>query len=492
MVERIHKADIFSLAILMFFLWLIIKTGSSIQIGQNVAISSTVGSTSSSGLGSFLSNLGYNLVAPIIGSVLQDLIMIGLVVAALVASEKLATEGSKVAQQAVGSVKNAVQGYAAKQGKKSLRWAGNKTGFNKKVEQARSGELGANIKGKRLFGIPGTGGLGTAAGVVLSTPPAKRVASVLGRAIQPNLSNKDIAEAAKKNVPESPEEIKQNLKSNMNFEDTLAHLSKLSEKGFLDESVMVNGQKVGDFLDKNRADIARYGQGKLLMESKGQTGGDANSRAGEREIAEHGDDATVKVAEDIKNDFGEIIYKQGESVKALDLIGASLQKMFQGMKKGDGSKLNANALFGPNVDKKAMKRRLAAIGLYAPQILPNLLRETRSPALRNIDANYKSSIDAAVGPELDRLKRERSIIETKMEKLEDDDTISEEEREKKDAQLKSMKTDLDTLIAKLPEMEGDAKTQFNQSLRANVKATAHEDEGGGHAPGGGGKPEPAH
>jgi hypothetical protein len=403
----------------MFFIWLVVKTGDSIKIGQSVAISSTgVGS----GFSKFIAGLGNGLIAPQVSTLINTSIIIGLLMGGLVAAEKMSTEGSKLAAQVVGTVKNSVQGYATKRGEKLARGTARRLGAEKLVKAMREGNLGevarnANLRipfGKNRginipvgkgFGSIADSGAGQLAGAVADKTGlswlASRAASNIGRQVEPLLSNKDILEDAKKKVTDDVEKMKGDLKGNMSLDDQVAYLVKLAEKGELAKDQKVNGVNAEDFIDKHLKDIKDYGQGKFLGDVAKLWLEDANYRAAKR-----AGNGPVTVVDDIKDEFGKVIYKAGEVVSdAAQLMDASMEKMVKGLTKADASKINATAGFSTlayQKDKAGFERKLGAIAIYNRDIIPNIMGKMKSSTIINVNRTYEAAIDARLARETQR------------------------------------------------------------------------------------------
>ncbi|MGH7249736.1 MAG: hypothetical protein ACREGC_02065, partial [Minisyncoccia bacterium] len=141
-------------------------------------------------------------------TVAADLLICGIAIGGLFAANKLSIKGADTAVHAGKWVGGQVKGYATKQTKKGVRAATYKAG---------SGASNFLRTNQTLAKIPILG----------------RGASLAGRGLQSVLTNKAMVEEAKKKVPKNPEEVKKNLRSSMNTEDTLAHISSLRESGDL-------------------------------------------------------------------------------------------------------------------------------------------------------------------------------------------------------------------------------------------------------------------
>ena len=378
-------AQAFFPVFVMFFMYLIITTGSTISPGNNVSITPV----SNSWISGFFQAIGNGLMGPVVGTVLSGLIMIGLMMAGLTMGTKMATEGSALAAKVVGQVKDSVQGYATKQGKKGARAISRKTGITGAVGRARSGELGQGLRGKKLMGIPGTGFLGTAASKVLQSGAAKRVASVTGRALEPQLSNKEYVEAAKKGVPDNIKQIKENLKTSMSKEDQLAHIAKLVEKKALDKDVEVNGVKIAEFLDKNKDAFASYGQGtldidKALLSNEEMRAAEIplnQAKAALDRAVESGDEEAVSSAK--------VVYESATT--AYENVAAAFVKTLE---KADVAKMNINAIFKDRTP--ASDATLKAVFENNDALLSSMLGKANGNTKNSMDETYRRVIEPSI------------------------------------------------------------------------------------------------
>lgn len=291
--------------IFMFFLYLALATIG----GSNNA--DALNSTDYVGNGNMLFNAILNFfgsgIQPIITNLLQEMVLGGLIIGGMIAADSM---GVKFAGSAVKVAQNggkAIQGYVSKQSKKAGRATFRKVRGEKAVNAMREG---------RFLGLQGVPGLKWV---------TSRGASVVGRAISPNLSNSDLVDAEKKNVPENPEAIKQNLKGNMNMEANFAHLAKLIEKGELDENTMVGNQKASAWMDAHEKDAINYGFTKSAKDADKVLG---NNRA--MRVAAGG-----LTAEDMKDP---------DNLQARELRNATIA-FVRGLKNEDISKLNVNKVF---------------------------------------------------------------------------------------------------------------------------------------------------
>ena len=232
--------------------------------------------------------------------------------------------------------------YAGNQSKKGVRAIANKAGAKDATRAMREG---------RFLGLQQIPGLRWA---------TSRGASLAGRAIEPHTTNKDLVEAAKKKVPDSPAQIKENLSGNMNAEDTFAHLAKLIEKGELTGDTMVGKRNYKDFIDKSPAAVRNYNFEKSLKDGNKLLGSDFNMREAERELQ-----AAPAGPE------------QAASIKKLD---AATKDFIKTLEKSDMSKLGANTIFKDETSEAAKSLSRALIDV-APHLVSSMLpkMKTESP-----------------------------------------------------------------------------------------------------------------
>jgi hypothetical protein len=304
-------------------------------------------------------------------TIVSQLILCAIAIGGLVAANTLGIKGADTAIEAGRWASGRVQGYVGKRANKARVAATNRVGtaVSKSLRSGRPSRLPL--------------GLG-------------RLSTVTGRAIEPRLTNAAMVDAAKKKVPDNPETIKQNLLGSMNMEDTLAHLSKLREKGGLSPETMVRDQKVGDFLDANKEVIDRYGWKKDAGEADKAIGSNADMRAAAGEVVQlqtSGQDTTTAEAKLLK----------------------ARQEFVAKMEKGDIGKLNVNEVLGGE-NKSAVNRLLATelmkeFALSAPQLIPGALSKMKSKNLKNFDTAFD-----APGGIIDQLKAAAENIKNATER----------------------------------------------------------------------------
>jgi hypothetical protein len=366
--------------IVVFFLYLAIATA-----GTMGAITSGPNADPAAGL----SGLGYqpqtnNPVASavsgfiggfantLIGTFLQMFVVVGLAVGGMIAANSMSITGAGVAVSAVSGAANKVKGYALDKTKQTGRWAARKTGIDTAVQRMRSGEVGVGAFKK----VPLVGSAADWA--------VKRGASVVGRAVEPSLSNKDLVEKARKAVPDDLEKIKENLRGNMNTQDNLAHVAKLIEKGELSEDQMVKGKKAKDYLDENKELFEEgYGQGKVLKDADKAMGGN-------------------KAMRDMEKDIVALEAAGRDTSAALIQLDAATKEFVEKLEKGDMSKMNVNAVFGKDSPtSRSLARTLATV---APQLISGAMPKMKSPTLEKFRSVFTEELEREKRTDLNKKK----------------------------------------------------------------------------------------
>jgi len=359
--------------IFMFFLYLALATigGSSSTDAFNTA---TNGYTNSSNT---LWQALVNFFGPtsnlknILTNFLQEVTLTGLIIGGMIAADSM---GVKFAGEAVK--------YAQKKGKDVGLYYGKKTGRaglkalggDKLVHNMRTGNLGAPDVIKKIPLI-GTGAW-TAANKTIQTvtqaPGIKRGIAVAGRAINHQLSNKDLVDEQMKKVPDDPTEIKEDLAhGSMSTEYALASIAKLLKNNeSIKDTDMVGNQTIKQFLDSNPNMITDYGFGKSKSDADKAWGSDTGMRTAAAEVE--------KLAGESKD----------TSAAMADLQRAT--NAFLGtLDKAGAAKMNANETLGPNGNKYIARALASGFINVAPHLVSSVLPKMKSPALKNFGAVYR-------------------------------------------------------------------------------------------------------
>ena len=382
--------QVFFPAIAMFFIYLVVKIGGDISAGQNVSAIPLPGNW----FNGFLQALGFGVIGNTIAAFANAAIMIGLMMAGLTMASSLSTEGSKLATQAVAKVRDGVTGYAMKRGKKGARAVGRGLGVDKAIQNARTGQLGKDMRGKKLFGIPGTGFVGTAAGYVAGKLP-KGPVSAAARAASEYMTNADLVEEAKKNVPKDSAMVEKDLAGGtLKKEEIFAWFASRMKDGLMKPGDMIGKQTAEEYVRTHGDDFSAYGQGKLKYDYGILTNETDNTREANDVIEKakaagntKPEDVSVKVQKDIKDQLGNVVFAVDSMQKASDVLAASYREMAQSWTKDMAAKTDVNSM---SPDK--LKQILGAFSIYAPALIPPLLKKAKSPALTRIELVYQDAI----------------------------------------------------------------------------------------------------
>lgn len=477
------------LALFFIYLAFITATNTTGAAGANAGTSGNAYEISAAGLPSAPANnpngnvelaLGYETgLSGVIQQAADEVLLVGLTIMGLMFALSLSGKAGSTVVNGGAAVSKAVGGYVGKQTKKGARAGFRAVGGNKVVEKMRGGQLGGLQK------IPL---IGWAAG---------RGASLAGRAIEPHLTNQALVDAAKKNVPENIEQVKQNLKGNMNSEDRFAHLSKLIEKGELTKDQMVGNQTVGEFLDSNPGLIANYGFTKGSKDADKVLGSDKDMRSVQK-----------KIALGKKNDR--------DTTAAEEELATATDKFVAKLEKGDVAKMNLNEIFKkPDASKGETENPFAAalaksFATQAPQFAASAMPKMKAATLKQFTKIYEGQIKLESGkslklndiknadeeiealqqqksdgnPETERLKREIEGVNAmsgsddwKKEQVRRRNDLISQEMKKIDARIKTAQANRKTIEDGLSDEEKNlvfASKSFKSSLNANATFGAAE------------------
>jgi hypothetical protein len=372
--------------IVIFFMWLVLTMGKNIAPGG-----STLSAISASnGVGNFFSGFISGVLSNLIASGVNAFVMIALMLGGMYAANKLSITGAGAALGAAKGIGNSIQGFAAKRGLKMGRAAARAAG-GKLAEKVRTGRLGQGKLSQKLEGIPHVGGLFrpvTGLGRAIQTGAASAARGAQGR-----MYNADMVEAEAKNVPKNPVVLKKDLASgNLNKEKTFAYLAKGIKDGTLKKKDKVGNQTVEEFFKTRSGDIEAYDQGALEYDYRIRTGRKKNIEAAEKAIKAAGPGADpskvmVNAAENIKDEFGRVIYAAKQEVNASDLLAASYRDMATGYTKAQAEKLDTN-----DMSEDELKKIIGAFAVYSPALIAPLLKNSKGPALTKIQSVYKDAI----------------------------------------------------------------------------------------------------
>ena len=338
--------------VVLFFMWLAIMTSSQ----MSNSTSATAGADTYKGL--FGSNNttateqansnGLGGFAPLVGNILNEIVLVGLMIGGMIAANELSITGSSATVGAMKSIGASAGNYSLKQGKKGSRLAYQKAGGEKITAGLQEGRIGRQIQRLPLLG----GALG---GIV------RRGESLAGRAISKASTNQALVDESKKKLSDNPEELKRLLIGSMNKEDQLAAISKLVEKGELKGDENINGKNVKVFLDENPDVMKRFGQGLLGVNANKVLGSNKEIRDAERALI------------------------AGTTTDTKDLDEA-VEKFVRTLGKADVQKMNVNNIFAAETElSKALARGFLKT---APQLTSSLLQNMKSPTLHKFEGIY--------------------------------------------------------------------------------------------------------
>jgi len=335
----------------------------------------------------------------------DEVLLVGLTIMGLMFANSLTGKAGSMVVNGATKASTALGGYVGKktgrlalQGvDRSVAWASRKTGGS-----------GAGLTQRLREGnVPGVGII----------PYGRRMTAAVGRKVASVSTNEEMVKEAQKSVPKTWEEAKQNLNAPMSAQAQFAHLALGVKEGKLKADDMVNGQKVTDFLDGHQALIQRYGQGKLSSDAdklfmsdkkyrdaeramNGAYEGAKKSGKSEEEALTAAYAAKVPTEEKVPDGHGSFVTIRGNKI-ATQVMDQSQKEMLEKFSKADGSKVDANALFGPAAQKSAsalaqLEKRLKGIAEYAPQIVPNLVKGMNPPTLRSFSRKYDEALDGLI------------------------------------------------------------------------------------------------
>lgn len=436
--------------IVVFFLYLAILTSRTMssQPAMNVATYQSTGDPNSPF--TMLANLLGTAFTPILGSIMQQLIIVGLAVGGIFAANSMSIHGAGAAMGAVKAVKNATVGFVGRQAKKGGRAAWRGVG-GQKITASLQGGKGISDASQKLGGvlrkIPLVGGVAgkaveaTGRGIE-KIPGAQRLQSIAGRQLAESQHNKDLVDEAKKHTPDDKHELLENLKGSMRTELQMAHIQKGVDKGWIgpDTKIGTAGERFADWKNKHENDFENYGQGKLSDDADTAMGSNKEMRdiikTKEQEIAT--DPVMPKVNAEI-NELEEKIKAakaKGDPTNELELnlkdakayrdrtvkpindkyqptIDAAQDKFLGDRTKDDMRKMNVNAIFGPEASKTMADAIQRGLAKSAPQLVAGFLSKMKSPALKEFGDSYPKQIERLI----DETERRNDIADDEKRKL---------------------------------------------------------------------------
>ncbi len=469
--------------IVIFFLFLAMMTSNTMSRATDGVFAVDTYISGAGGPFGMLANILGATFTPLLGSFMQQLIIVGLAVGGLFAANSMSIHGASAAMGAIKGVKNATVGYVGKQSKKGARAAYRGIGGAKITEHLQKGEVLKAGKAALVGvgGVPVRGAKAVAQGVkgaatavkekpsrIFTAPLAaigggiaagtRRLASIGGRGLAETQHNKDMVDEAKKHTPDDKHELMKNLQGSMNMETRMAHIQKAVEKGWMSHDTKIGpaGEKFGDWKDAHEEDFKNYGQEKLAEDSDTAIGSNKKMREAveekEKEIAANPDVAKMDAEiQDMKKDIeteravGNKDYAVAKEKKLEELerqrdntaelvgakhnprIDAAADEFASERTKDDMRKANVNAIFGPEASKTMAETIARSFARTAPQLVSSIIGKMKSPALKEFGESYPKQIKKLIEEARRRTdiadEERRKIIEG-LEKAEENFTRS--------------------------------------------------------------------
>ncbi len=351
--------------IVIFFLWLAIATANALN-----------GKGGTNDL-AFLNGAGYQpeitgIMAPVAAAIgsfigtfattaLSGIIVIGLALGGMIVADKMSITGAAAGISGAKWVGNKAKGFAWDRTKQGGRWAGRQLKLDKAANAMREGRVG--VVPKKLESVPYLGKVAKGANWA-----ATRVTGIAGRAVVPHMTNEDLVEKYKKDLPKNPEDIKKELLDpTLPLYKKIARIQRLNETGELDKNVKVGNQTVEDFMDAHRGDFDNANAAKSAKDIDKALFGDKAMRDAAKEV--------------------EALTASGKDASAaLDKLDEATKKFLADLKPGDVAKANVNAAFEkPNAMTKSLIKNLAQT---SPQLFPQMLRKAKGKTITSIQDQY--------------------------------------------------------------------------------------------------------
>jgi len=445
----------------MFFLWLAIITASAMNTtgaqGATSPLAVLNGSAYQSGGPNPITQgtaSSFPFVTQMAGTIMQMIIVLGLMIGGMIAADKLSITGSKTAISAAKSSGNYIKGQAKKGG----RLAYQKT--DKQIEKRTGAGITQRLQEGRV-------------GVLKFVPGAKRGASLLGRGIQSSATNEEMVKEAAKKVPHDTEAVERNLRGSMNAQDQLAHIAHLVKEGKLKNDTMVGNKTVAEFMDDNQDLVKRYGQGKLAKDVNKTVGSSKEMREADKRLSQARTD-------------------EEKVIRSKELEEAS-KKFVEDLDGADARKINVNDVFKDpaSLMAKAFSRNVA---LFNPTLVPAMMpkmqgktkksfKTTYGKELKGLTTPLRKEIEIRHGTSLDAV---RGDIETKKIEIEDQEGVvsglkslgdDTEEGKKKLASAREKLSDLEKQRERLSTKLKDAKKKIDDTFKAENENLALAEKG---------------
>ena len=358
--------------IVMFFMWLVITTGRDTVVLDNTVTSVT----QSTGIIAFFQNFIGSLLQPVMQTLLNQLVVVGVMLGGIYAANKMSITGAGAALGAAKGIGNSIKGYVGKQSAKGTRAAYQRLGGQK---------LNERLSRSRIYGV-------SALGRQMSTVTEK--------------GGKDlVAEAAKDAGGKSTDRIVNELQGRMGTEQYLAYLNELQKRGDLHKVQTVGGKTLREFMADEQT-IKNYDQGKLIRDYNVATMSDGVMRQAADALAKDGKDAKMVDKDGVTGDDN-----KDKEVRAADILNKAAEKFARTLNPNDVSKMALNQLFGafpkptpenpnPNLfgmNEGEIKTLTVAIGqgiaAANPYLVPSMAGKiNNSQNLKRFEESYRLSI----------------------------------------------------------------------------------------------------
>ena len=234
--------------IVVFFLYLAIQTmGAMSQAGGTPSQMFDTYKSNSNVIWGSLASFFTSIFLPVIGNILNMIVMCGLSVAGLIVADKMSINGAGAAVKAVETVGNGVGNYARKQSAKFGRAAYRGAGGERLTRAMQQGRIGTTLKKIPVLGKP-LGGL------------VRRGESAVGRGLAAISTNRAMVDEEVQKVPNTKEEFLNNMEGSMNDQERMAYFRRGTEKNWIKPGMQVDGQEVSDYLKKNKSTFHSYGE----------------------------------------------------------------------------------------------------------------------------------------------------------------------------------------------------------------------------------------
>jgi len=411
--------------IVIFFLYLAIMTSKTMSTATSGVFYVDTYTSDASGAFGMLANLFGTTFTPLLGSFMQQIIIIGLAVGGIFAANSLSIHGASAAMGAIKGVKNATVGYVGRQSKKGARAAWRGVGGTQATEHLQKGQISraavavpstlskkflniaGRVVGKKGFGDQIIGAaetktqqlaesetgkkVGKFAGAAAGIFGLKRLASIGGRQLAEAQHNKDLVDDAKKIVPDDKKELLKNLEGSMRTELRMAYIQKAVDKGWINHDTIVGpaGEKFGKWKDDHEDDFKNYGQGKLIKDSDKAIGSDKEIRKAAQMI-ENAQKAGVAPITQVTDASGTVV-----NVDWRQEMNKAIKEFFGGFEKGDINKMSVNEVFGKEAPKAISEALQRGLATYAPQLVSGIINKMDSSTLKEFHASYPQQIREA-------------------------------------------------------------------------------------------------